>query len=46
MASTESPEGVIHRFATLLDASYIDKWVEQLGLRDEWLKAKTLAGKP
>jgi hypothetical protein len=90
MTSAESPEGVIHRFASLLDTAgvpymltgsfasgfhgapratqdidivisptlgslnrscafkldtlYVDRWVEQLGLREEWLKAKAIAG--
>jgi hypothetical protein len=40
----EDAAGIVRVQGDKLDSSYIEKWVEVLGLRDEWLKAKTLAG--
>lgn len=40
----EDAASIVRIQAEKLDTSYITKWVEQLGLHEEWLKAKTLAG--
>jgi hypothetical protein len=40
----EDAAGIVRIQGDRLDTSYIDNWVEQLDLRDDWLKAKELAG--
>lgn len=40
----EDAAGIMRIQDERLDTTYLAKWVEQLGLHDEWLKAKMLAG--
>ena len=42
--AVEDTAGIVRIQGDKLDVSYINSWVEQLDLRDEWLRAKALAG--
>jgi hypothetical protein len=40
----EDAAGIVRIQGDKLDTSYVNRWVDQLGLSAEWLKAKMLAG--
>lgn len=40
----EDAAGIIRVQADKLDTAYVEKWVKSLGLSEQWLKARALAG--